>query len=213
MPEIKEVLLKRGYVLVIIGGGVTGDIKINDTDLHCLLIVKYWELKKNLMLKQLRPDPKRISQPSRDDGESFNSLMIDVVNRLKALWVTNALDCSEDYSVSERIIALVGSHLKEFWDELMKKESPKCLKQLLRLITPPKGVKRKNQQVVHHLMKVLNCLIVKDSFCKMKRKMMTIPMMERDLKIKALSQAKMLQLASKISYLQLLLRLFPPLLC
>ena len=41
MPEIKEALLKRGYVLVIIGGGVTGDIQINDTDLHCLLIVKY----------------------------------------------------------------------------------------------------------------------------------------------------------------------------
>lgn len=41
MPEIKEALLKHGYVLVIIGGGVTGGIKINDTDLHCLLIVKY----------------------------------------------------------------------------------------------------------------------------------------------------------------------------
>ena len=27
----------------------------------------------------------------------------------------------------------------------MKKESPKSLKQLLRLITPPKGVTRKNQ--------------------------------------------------------------------
>ena len=41
MPETKEALLKRGYVLVIIGGGVTGDIQINDTDLHCLLIMKY----------------------------------------------------------------------------------------------------------------------------------------------------------------------------
>ena len=34
MREIKEALLKRGYVLVIIGGRVTGDIQINDTDLH-----------------------------------------------------------------------------------------------------------------------------------------------------------------------------------
>ena len=81
-------------------------------------------------------------------AESFNSLKIDVVNRFKALWVTTALDGSEDYLVSERIIALVGSHLKEFRDDLMKKESPKSLKQLLRLITPPKGVKRKDQQAV-----------------------------------------------------------------
>ena len=43
MPEIKEALLKRGYVLVIIGGGVTGDIQINDTDLHSPFAVrKFW---------------------------------------------------------------------------------------------------------------------------------------------------------------------------
>ena len=132
MPEIKEALLKREYVPVIIGGGVTGDIQINDTDLHFPLKAKYRELEQNLMIEQLRADPKKIPQPSRDDmmrmlAESFNSLKIDVVNRFKALWVMNALDGSEDYLGSERIIALVGSHLKEFRDELMKKESPKFL--------------------------------------------------------------------------------------
>ena len=40
MPEIKEALLKRGYVPVIIGGGVTSDIQINDTDLHWPLKAK-----------------------------------------------------------------------------------------------------------------------------------------------------------------------------
>ena len=43
---------------------------------------------------------------------------------------------------------LVGDQLKEFRDKLMKKESPKNLKQLLRLITPPKGVMRKDQQEI-----------------------------------------------------------------
>ena len=81
-------------------------------------------------------------------AESLNSLKIDLVNRFKVLWVTNVFDGSEYYLVSDRIIALVGSHLKEFLYELMKKESPKSLKQLLRLITTPKGVKRKNQQAV-----------------------------------------------------------------
>ena len=51
---------------------------------------------------------KKISQPTRDDMmrmiiESFKSLEIDFANRFKALWVTNALDGSEDHLVSERL--------------------------------------------------------------------------------------------------------------
>ena len=34
MPEVKEAFLKRGYVPNIIGGGITGDIQINDTDIY-----------------------------------------------------------------------------------------------------------------------------------------------------------------------------------
>ena len=153
MPEIKEALLKCGYVPVMIGGGVTGDIQINETDLHCPLKAKYRELEQKLMLDQLRADPKNIPQPNRNEimrmlVESFDSLEIDVVNRFRALWGTNALYGSEDYLVSERTMTLVGNQLKEFPDELMKKENRKNLKQLLRLITPPKGVKRKDQQEI-----------------------------------------------------------------
>ena len=54
------------------------------------------------MIDQLKADPKRIPQPSRDDmmqmlKKSFDSLEIDVASRFKALWVTNALDGSEDF--------------------------------------------------------------------------------------------------------------------
>ena len=50
MPEFKEALLKRGYVPVILGGGVTGDIQINDTDLHSKLKAKYRKLEHSLMV-------------------------------------------------------------------------------------------------------------------------------------------------------------------
>ena len=40
MPEIKAALPKRGYVPVIIGSGVTGDIQVNDTNLHSPLKAK-----------------------------------------------------------------------------------------------------------------------------------------------------------------------------
>ena len=146
MPEIKADLLKRSYVSVIIGGGVTGDIQVNDTDLHSPLKAKYRELEQSLMMQQLKPNPKKIPQPSRDDMmrilvESFKSLEINVESCFEALWVTNALDGTEDYLVSERVMLLVGNKMKVFRNDLMKKKSPKNLKELLKLITPPKGVK------------------------------------------------------------------------
>ena len=101
MPEIKAALLKRGYVPVIIGGGVTGDIQVNDTDLHSPLKAKYRELEQSLMMQQLKADPKKITQPSRDDmmrilvESDLKSLEIDAESRFKALWVTNALDGTE----------------------------------------------------------------------------------------------------------------------
>ena len=122
---------------------MTGDIQINDTDLHAPLKAKYRELEQSLMIDQLKADPKKIPQPSRDDMmrmlvESFNSLEIDVAGRFKSLWVTNALDGSEDYLASERVVSLVGQKLKTFCDQLNKKESPKSSRELLKLITPQK---------------------------------------------------------------------------
>ena len=149
MPEVKEAFSKRGYVPRIIGGGIPGDIQINDTDIHQSLKEKYQSLEQQLMIDQLKADPKRIPLPSRDGimwmlKKSFDSLEIDVASRFKALWVTSALDGSEDYLVSERIIALVGNKMKTFCNDLMKKKSPKSLKDLMKLIMPPKGIRRKN---------------------------------------------------------------------
>ena len=62
--------------------------------------------------------------------------------------MTNALDGSEDYLVSERIMMLVGEKLKVFRKQLNKAESPKNLKDLLKLITPSKGVKSKGEKSV-----------------------------------------------------------------
>ena len=64
MPEVKVALLKRGYILVGIGGDVTGDIQINDTDMHSPLKKKYRELKQQPMIAQLRSDPTKIPQPA-----------------------------------------------------------------------------------------------------------------------------------------------------
>ena len=34
VPEVKEDFLKKGYFLINIGGGITGDIQVNDESYH-----------------------------------------------------------------------------------------------------------------------------------------------------------------------------------
>ena len=45
MPEVRKALRARGYILVIIGGGITGYIQVNDTHVH-------HHLKPNIVLKR-----------------------------------------------------------------------------------------------------------------------------------------------------------------
>ena len=117
LPEIRQALLKKGYVLVGIGGGITGDVQINDTDMHAPLKSKYRELEAELMIEQLQSNPNKIPQPSKDDMRmldiAWKSVLgcVDVEDRYKALWVTNNFDGSEDFLVSQKIMDLVGTEL------------------------------------------------------------------------------------------------------
>ena len=86
MPEVKSALLKRGYILVGIGGGVTGDIQINDTDIHSPLKKKYRELEQELIITQLRSEPNKTPKPNRNDMmrmlvESNDSIDVDISAR------------------------------------------------------------------------------------------------------------------------------------
>ena len=101
------------------------------------------------MINQLKAYPERIPQLSRDDmaqmlKKNLDCLEIDAASRFKVLGVTNALDGSEGYLVSEIIIALVGNKMKTFRNDSMKNKSPKSLKDLMKLIMPLKGIRRKN---------------------------------------------------------------------
>ena len=66
MPEVRQALLKKGYVRVATGGDITGDIQINDTSCHHNL-KKHREFEMNLMLGELNNDPNKIPSPSRDE--------------------------------------------------------------------------------------------------------------------------------------------------
>ena len=151
MPEVRQPLLKKGYVFVVTGVGVTGDIQINDTSCHYNLKKHYRELEINLMLEQLNNDPNKIPSPSRDEMmrmllKAWELLHVDTEREFKSLFVINALDGSEDYLVSDKLYALFGNEMVKFKTELMTSRPAKTLKEVIRKLIPPKGVKQKGNE-------------------------------------------------------------------
>ena len=147
--EVKKALLAKGYILVVIGGGITGDIQCNDTHVHHVLKKKYREMEAKKMMEILKSEPGKIPAPSRDDvmnmlSTAWNSIKIDVNEALKQNFITSAFDGSDDYKVRESLYSLVYTEMDEFRRDLLSKPPPKNLKDLTASITPPKGVKRKS---------------------------------------------------------------------
>ena len=60
MPFIKD------YFLIEIGGGITGDVQVNDTFYHRPIKAAYRNQEMQLMLDLLRQDPNKIPSLSRD---------------------------------------------------------------------------------------------------------------------------------------------------
>ena len=75
--------------------------------------------------------------------QAWETLEINTEREFKSLFVTNALDGSEDYLVSDKLFALLGDEMVDFWEELMSQKSVKTLKEVNGNLIPPKGVKRK----------------------------------------------------------------------
>ena len=66
------------------------------------------------MLEQLNNEPNKISSPSRNEVmrmllKAWKPLDIDTEREFEFLLVTNALDTSEDYLLSDKLYALVGN--------------------------------------------------------------------------------------------------------
>ena len=100
------------------------------------------------MLKQLEKDPIKIPSPSQNEVmpmllQAWETLEIDTKREFKSLFVTNGLDGS-DYLVSDKLFALVGNEMVDFWKELMSYNFVKTFKEVIRNLIPPKGVKRKS---------------------------------------------------------------------
>ena len=72
---------------------------------------------------------------------SLGQVDVDVTEALKANFIANALDGSEDIKVKDSIFSIVGKELTKFRETLMAATPPKTLSRLLETITPPEGVR------------------------------------------------------------------------
>ena len=59
MPEFRQTLFKKGYILVITAGGINGDIQINDTRCHHHQKSHYRDFEMKTKLEQLKKDPNK----------------------------------------------------------------------------------------------------------------------------------------------------------
>ena len=129
MSEIKKALYQRGYVLIVMGGGITGFIQANDTDLHHHLKSRYRNEEMTLMLKKLEVDKNKV--PLRNREQMIEMLLaawketdVDFTAVFKKLFVTNAFDGSADFLVSDKLFSLIGDETPEYRRELLNFEVP-----------------------------------------------------------------------------------------
>ena len=113
MSELRKALWNRGYILVILGGGITGFIQQNDTHIHRPLKRNYRDEEACLMLSKLQADKSTIPSPTRNEMmtmlvSAWNKVEVDTKAAFKSLFVTSALDGTEDYLVSDRLFHLIG---------------------------------------------------------------------------------------------------------
>ena len=60
----------------------------------------------------------------------------------KKLFLTNKLDGSEEYLVSDKLFSIIGSEMKDFRDSLIKSDVPNNFQGVVKQLIPPKGIKR-----------------------------------------------------------------------
>ena len=73
---------------------------------------------------------------------SCEKLKVDTEKELKSLFVSKALDDSEDYLVSDKLYALIGEEMLKFRKDLMLPKPIKALKEVVRKFMHPKGINR-----------------------------------------------------------------------
>ena len=105
-------------------------------------------------MKKLINDKSKVPSMARDDMmaalmNAWQSSDIQEVNGAKCfkdVWLTNALNGDEDLLVSARLRSLIGEEFTKFRKDHESSDPQATLKDLLKTVTRPKGVKRNEDE-------------------------------------------------------------------
>ena len=133
--------------MIAIGGGITGEVQVNDTSYHLPIKAASRNIEMQLML-DLQQDPKKIPSSSRIQMmELFHNAWektcsdIDNGQTFKSNMMTLAFDGSEDHLASKKLMNLVGKEMLIFREQSLKSTAPVTIKELHSKITKPEGVR------------------------------------------------------------------------
>ena len=148
MPEVRQGFWNRGYILVIIGGGITGFAQVIDTHLHKPLKSEYRKKESKLMLEKITKTTHKKCQ-FQTGMRPWDYLLILIkmlrlmLNLLSSQFgLQTQLKGSEDYLVSDKIFGLNGESMTSFRTEIIAKPPPKSVKELITSMIPPEGIKK-----------------------------------------------------------------------
>ena len=140
--------------MIEIGGGITGDVQVNDTSNHRSVNRAYRNLEMQLMLDLLRQNPKKIPASFRYqmmemfyDAWEKTSSDVDNEQIFKSNMMTLAFDGSEDHLASKKLTDLVGEEMLIFRKHLLKSTTTALFKELRSTITKSEGVRYNPKKV------------------------------------------------------------------
>ena len=120
--NIRRLAWHRGYIVILHGGGTTGVMQVNDTDLHQHLRRLYVEEEQNFLIAHNRAAPGQLVTPRPSDCIQWaatiwrrTSLHIRGSGGFKSVGAAVALDGSEDH--------LVTREAKQVWDDVNMKSA------------------------------------------------------------------------------------------
>ena len=102
-------------------------------------------------MEKLREDNNIGPTPARKEMTNMTvkaakKIDVNFAEVFKQLFVTNKLDGSEDYLVSDKLFDLIGNDMVEFRKKLIESRTPDTIQAVIKNIVPPEGIRRKNTE-------------------------------------------------------------------
>ena len=120
--------------MVILQGVITGDLQVNDTDMHRPFRALYCDKESALIIEKLQEHSNKLPSPTRDDIMNTSKFVwIETfANAFKQNAIINKPDGSEDNLVTSKLKTLIWQDILDFRRKTFKFTTPHLIKGVRR---------------------------------------------------------------------------------